>query len=147
MIKGEFLTADDLGPLGRLVAPGELLVLEPREIDQVRQERVWVGGKYMDADRRAEAFRRRIRRGALLGEHADDVRDAFKAWTIEAAKLSLCDRWLAKIEQMLDKGEKQAMNTPRGFAWDSIPQVTEVVQRVIKATDDEIISGDVFRTR
>jgi hypothetical protein len=147
MIKGDFLTVDDLGPLGRLVDPGELRVLEPRDIEEVRRERAWIGEKYTEAARRADAYRRRIRRGGLLGEHADELRESFMAWTIEAAKLSLCGRWLASIEHMLDKGEQQVMKTPKGFVWGSIPQVTEVVQRVIKATDDEIIGGVAFRAR
>lgn len=147
MIEGEFLTVDDLGPLGRLVAPGELLVLEPRDAGRVRRERAWIGERYAQADRTAEALRRRLKKGALLSEHADDVREFFRAWTLEAAKLSLCDRWLASVERKLDQGERQAMNAPKGFKWESVPQVTEVVQRVIAATDDEIIGGVVFRAR
>lgn len=147
MVKGEFLIADDLGPLGRLVAPGELLVLEPRDVETVRGERGWIKEQYAQADRKAEALRRRLQRGALLGEQAEYVREFFKAWTLEAVKLSLCDRWLASIENKLLNGERQAMNAPKGFRWESVPQVMEVVQRVIKATDDEIIGGIVFRAR
>lgn len=145
MVEGEFLTADDLGPLGRLVARGELVVLEDRDVEKVRQERDWIRKCYTQADRKAEALRGRLRKGAALGEHAEEVRESFRAWTLEAAKLSLCDRWLASVEAKLSQGERQAMKTPRDFRWESIPQVTEVVQRVINATDDEIIGGVIFR--
>lgn len=145
MAEGDFLIADDLGPLGRLAPKGELRVLDEEDVEVVRQERAWVGKKFTQAQHKAEALRRRLERGARLGEHGDSVLEDCRAWLIEAAKYAQCGRWLAAIEDKLRAGEKQALNTPKNFVWQSIPQVTDVVQRVINATEDEIIGGVVLR--
>ena len=146
MIEGEFLVADDLGPLGRLVAPGELRVWEPRDVREIYAEREWINERYLEADRKAEAARRRLKT-AHLGGRRDTVRDVFDTWTIEAAKYALIDKYLAAVAGQLEAGRQQAMNPKRTFEWNAIPQVTDVVQRVIKASDDEIIGGVVFRAR
>src|SRR5688572_20912576 len=101
MIEGEFLTADDLGPLGRLVPPGELLVLEARDAALVRRERAWVNDRYLEADRRAEKMRARLK-GSRLGIHGAAVRERFEEWTVEAAKLALCDYYLRTVGEQLD---------------------------------------------
>lgn len=146
MIEGEFLVADDLGPLGRLVAPGELRVWEPREVHEFYRERDWISERYLEADKKAEAARRRLKT-AHLGGRRDEMREAFEVWTIEAAKYALIDKYLAAVVGQLEGGRQQAMNPERTFDWNSIPQVTDVIQRVIKARDDEIIGGVVFRAR
>lgn len=146
MIEGEFLVADDLGPLGRLVAPGELRVWEPRDVREIYAEREWINERYLEADRRAEAARKRLKT-AHLGGRRDTVREVFDTWTIEAAKYALIDKYLAAVAGQLEGGKQQALNPKRTFEWNSIPQVTDVVQRVIKASDDEIIGGVVFRAR
>lgn len=145
MAEGDFLIADDLGPLGRLTPKGELRVLDEEDAEMVRQERAWVGEKFTYAQRKAEALQRRLERGARLGEYGDSVLEDCRAWLIEAAKYAQCGRWLMAIEGKLRNGEKQALNTPKDFVWLSIPQVTDVVQRVINASEDEIIGGVVLR--
>lgn len=146
MIEGEFLVADDLGPLGRLVAPGELLTLEKWEANKVRAEREWINEQYLKADRRTEALRKRLK-GALLSEAGDCVREDFRAWMIEAAKLALCDRYLLTVAGKLDQGEMQAINPPRNFKWQSLPAIQDVIERVLLATDNEILGGVVFRAK
>lgn len=105
MVEGDFLTADDLGPLGRLAAPGELLVLEGRDLARVLSERRWVNERYLAADLHAEAARQRLRT-ARMGEHRDAVREAFEDWTLEAAKLALCDKYLAVLADHLGAGRQ-----------------------------------------
>lgn len=147
MIKGEYLTADDLGPLGRLVAPGDdMLVLEPRDVKLVRMEREWVGRLYREADRKAEALRKRLR-GARQGPHGAVVRERFEDWTVEAAKLALCDHYLLVIIQQLDSGQRQALNPNKQFRWDKLDKIQDVTRRVLDATDGEIEGGTVFRAK
>lgn len=146
MITGEFLTADDLGPLGRLVSPGELLVLEPRDVALVREERAWVNERYLAADQRAEALRKRLL-AARLGARGAAVRLGFEEWTIEAAKLGLCDRYLRAVVEKLDSRQQQAMDLPNNFAWQVMPAIVDVTRRVLEATDSEIATGIVFRAK
>lgn len=144
MVEGEFLTADDLGPLGRLVAPGELLVLEEWDVERVHAERTWISERYRRADGRAERLRVRLRT-ARMGEHRDAVREAFEDWTMEAVKLALCGRYLSVLAGNLGDGRQQAMNLPADFRWEAMPQVTEVWARLLAATDEEIAGGMRFR--
>lgn len=144
MIKGEFLAADDLGPLGRLVAPGELLVLEKRDLLLIQEELKWVGDKYLEADTKAEALRKRLAR-ARMGTQGDLVREWFEIWTVEAAKLALCARYLGIVAAKLEEGKQQAANPPNSFHWGKLSQILDLVQRVISAADNEIIGGAVFR--
>lgn len=146
MIEGEYLTADDLGPLGRLVAPGELLVLENRDARMVHLEREWINARYLEADTRAEALRRRLKR-SRLGAHGDVVRERFEDWTVEAAKLALIDRYLLMVAGQLDQGRQQALNPKKTFRWRELEPIQDVVHRVTAATDDEIVGGTVFRVR
>lgn len=146
MIEGENLTADDLGPLGRLVAPGEMLVLEPRDVKLVRREREWISHLYSKADEKAEKLRRRLG-AARLGMHGDAVRDWFEAWTVEAAKLSLCDRYLRAIESQLEADRQQAVAPNASFRWHTQDKIREVAQRVAGAADSEIEGGAVFRAQ
>lgn len=142
----EFPVADDLGPLGRLVMPGELRVWEPRDVPELIEEREWISERYREADRKAEAARRRLKTAHYSGRR-DVAREVFDTWAIEAAKYALIDKYLAGVVAQLEAGKQQAMNLARTFELKSIPQVTDVVQRVIKASDDEIIGGVVFRAR
>jgi flagellar hook-associated protein FlgK len=146
VIEGEFLSADDLGPLGRLVAPGELLILEPRDAEKVREEQRWVNGRYQEADRKAEAARRRLKT-AHLGGRRDVMREHFDAWTIEAAKYSLVASYLDTVARQLEAGRQQALNPKKDFKLASLPQVADVVRRVINADDSEIIGNAVFRVK
>lgn len=144
MIKGEFLVCDDLGPLGRLVAPGELEVLEPRDAGKVLLERKWIGEKYLEADRKAEYWRKRMKTSSL-GEHHAQVRENFEMWTIEAAKLALCDRFLLAVAGKLDMQQRQAMDLKKSFRFADLPQIRDVVQRVLSASDEEITGGTSYR--
>lgn len=144
MIQGEFLVADDLGPLGRIVAPGELEVLEPRDAAKVLLERKWVGEKYLEADRKSEYWRKRMKT-SHLGEHHQQVRENFEMWTIEAAKLALCDRFLLAVAGKLDMGQRQAMDLKKNFRFADLPQIKDVVQRVLAASDEEITGGTSYR--
>jgi hypothetical protein len=146
VVEDEFLIADDLGPLGRLVKPGELEVLEEWDLPRVREERKWVNDRYRKAFTKAEAFRKRLA-GAKLAEHGDAVRESFMAWTIEAAKFALCDQWLDQVERLIKQGKQAPMNPSSEFRWVDLPQIQEVVQRVINASDTEIINGATFRAR
>jgi hypothetical protein len=146
VITGEFLTADDLGPLGRLVEPGGFLVLEKGDLRLVTEERKWIGEQYRQADRKAEGLRKRLSRACLAGK-GQIVRDSFDAWAIEAAKLALCDLWLGKVAEKIGEGSEQVANPPGDFRWMDLPQIQEVVQRVINARDPEIIGGAIFRAR
>lgn len=144
MTESEFLTADEMGPFGRLVTPGELRVLSPRDVRHVRAEREWIASRYLNADRSAEAMRKRLTT-AHMGRGDSEVREWFIAWTIEAAKLALCDFYLNTVAQLLEQGREQALNPSKKFDWAELPQVQELVQRVINASDTEIISGARFR--
>lgn len=146
MIEGEFLTADDLGPLGRLVAPGELLVMDPQDVGLLRGEREWINARYLEADQRAEVMRKRLKR-ARLGARGAAVRSLFEDWTVEAAKLGLCDRFLLMLAGRLEKGERHAQNLSPAFRWGSLPQIVDVTRRVLAATDDEITCGQAFRAK
>lgn len=144
MIEGEFLVADDLGPFGRIAAPGELVVLEEWDLRLVQEELKWVNGKYAEATTKAEAMRRRLPR-ARLGTNGDTVRELFEIWTVEAAKYALCARYLAAIIGELEQGKQAGANPPKTFRWDRLPQILDVVQRVTSAPDGEIIGGAAFR--
>lgn len=154
MIEAEFLSADDLGPLGRLVAPREMLVLEGRDDEGresrdlllVQDELAWVSGRYQEADAKAEKLRKRLAT-AHLGTQGDRVREAFEMWTVEAAKLALCATYLLRVGAQLDQGEQQAANPPASFRWEALEPIKDVVQRVINAPDTEIIGGAVYRAR
>lgn len=146
MIEVEFPTADDLGPLGRLVAPGELLTLEKWEAGKVRAERLWINEQYLRADLRTEALRKRLK-GALLSEAGDWVREDFRAWMIEAAKLALCGRYLHTVAAQLDQGNTQAISPPKSFKWQQLPAIQDVIERVLLATDNEILNGVVIRAK
>lgn len=146
MITCEFLVADDLGPIGRLVEPGELMVLEKWHLPELREERKWIGEKYQDAVRKAEAARKRLSRAQLSGKR-DVVREQFDLWTIEAEKYALCDNWLRQVTELVEQGKQAPMNPKATFRWMDVPQIREVVQRVVNAGDTEIIGGASFRAR
>lgn len=143
-IEGEFLTSFDLGPLGRLVAPGETVILGKHDVLLVQDELAWVAAKYREADRKAEALRKRLPR-ARLGTKGDVVRESFDAWTIEAATLGLCARYLSTVLRQLKQEKHQGANPSKAFRWGNLVPIKEVVQRVVNAPDAEIISGAVFR--
>lgn len=139
MITGKFLTSDDLGSLGRLAERGKLLVLDPgHNVPMLQAEREWIGQRYQEADRRSRTLRARLRQG-------ERVREAFEVWTIEAAKLALCDRYLRAAEARLISGEPAALNLPRNWCWEDIETVGDLIRQVLDATDDEISGGAVFR--
>lgn len=144
MVQGEYLSADDLGPLGRLVAPGELLVLDPGDASKVSAEREWVGRRYRGADRRAERLRQRLSTARMSGKR-DKVRESFEDWTLEAAKLALCDQYLLKVNGQLDRGSQQAINLKKTFRLQTLPRVTALTERLASASDEEIVGGGVFR--
>ncbi|NLF17305.1 MAG: hypothetical protein GX595_08610 [Lentisphaerae bacterium] len=144
MITGEFLVCDDLGPLGRLVPPGELFVMEPRDVNLVIAERKWISGKYLEADEKAEQYRKRLKTAHLRGRR-DAIREWFDIWTIEAAKYSVCDGWLLAVVGLLEMGKQQAMNVPKNFSYNGYGPIRELTKKVVNATDEEIINGARFR--
>lgn len=144
MVEGEFLSADDLGPLGRLVAPGEMRLFEKRDVPEMMAERRWITERYLAADERAERFRRRLKT-ARMGEHRDAVRWGFEEWTLEAAKLAFCDQCLLRVVGHLDLGRRQAMELPEAFRLRETSQIAEVTRRVLAASDQEIADGMTFR--
>lgn len=146
MIEGEYLTADDLGPLGRLVPLGEMMILEPRDVELVRKEREWVNNRYREADRRSQALRKRLG-GARLGVHGSVVREKFEDWTVEAAKLSLCDSYLLAVAGQLEAGRQQALSPKKTFKWTKLEKIQDVMRRVLEATDAEIEGGTIFRAK
>lgn len=146
MITGEFLVCDDLGPMGRLVAPGEALLMEPNECELVVAERKWISVKFTEAEQKAEAYRRMLKTARQGGqEKYDAVREWFSVWTIEAAKYSICDNWLLSVIGRLETGEPMAMNVPKDFHWNKYGPVRELTKRVVEATDEEILHGARFR--
>lgn len=150
MIQGEFLVCDDLGPLGRLVPRGELLVMDPlpalRDYELVVAERQWIGEKYNDAVRKAGVFRRRLKT-AHLGTNHPAIREWFEIWEIEAAKYAVCDRWLLAVVGKLEGGQQMAMNVPPDFTWNGYGPIRELTKRVLGATDAEIVAGARFRVQ
>jgi hypothetical protein len=135
--------ADDLGPLGRLVAPGELLVLSPGEEDLVRRELEWVGSKYHEAKEKADRARVRLKT-AHLGMRREHVRDMFEIWTWEAAKLVYVGHCLKRILGLLQRGEEAVLDLPRRFRISDMPQVESVRKKMLAATDAEIVDGARF---
>lgn len=151
MITGEFLVCDDLGPLGRLVPPGDLLVMEPpqtspRDHQLLVAERAWITEQYNAADKKAAYYRRRLKTAHLSGKR-DAIREWFDIWTIEAEKYAICDRWLLSVIGKLENGEQMAMNVPSDFSWDGYGPVRKLVKQVVGATDEEIIGGARFRAQ
>lgn len=151
MITGEFLVCDDLGPLGRLVPPGELLVMEnpsldPRDYQLVVAERQWITEKYNEAEKKAAYFRRRLKT-AHLGSHHEAIREWFDIWTIEAAKYAICDAWLLSVIGKLESGQQMAMNVPKDFSWNGYAPIRKLTKQVIGASDKEIIEGARFRAQ
>lgn len=144
MITAEFLSCDDLGPLGRMVSPGELLVLEPRDASRVIAERKWIGEQYLNADAKTEAYRKRLKT-AHLSNHRDAIREWFDIWTLEAAKFAVCSNWLLSVIGLLEMGKQQAMNVPANFSWAGYGPIRELTRAVLEATDEEIIGGRRFR--
>lgn len=142
----EFIVCDDLGPLGRMVAPGDLLVLEPRDAARVLAEKKWIDGEYLKADRKAEAYRKMLGR-AHYSNRRDAVREWFDVWTIEAAKLAVCSEWLLRIAGMLEMGKQQAINVPKGFSWNGFGPVRKLTAAITGADDKEIKGGRRFRAK
>lgn len=140
----EFIVCDDLGPLGRMVPPGDLLVLEPREVNLVMAERRWVGERYLEADAKAERYRKRLKT-AHLGGNRDAIREWFDVWTLEAAKYAVLSDWLLSITGLLEMGKQQAMNVPKGFSWNGYGPIRELTAAVVGASDEEIVAGRRFR--
>lgn len=158
MIQGEFLVCDDLGPLGRLVSPGEFLPMDPpaesgvgagfSDLVMVRTERQWVGAQYEKADAEAERYRRALRTAHLGGEgKRERVREWFEVWTIEAAKYALCDHWLLVIIGKLESGESTGMNVPKDFSWEGFGPIRSMKARLFDAADREIAEGARFRAQ
>lgn len=158
MIEGAFLVCDDLGPLGRLVPPGELLVMDPPGEDErgpgatdlltVQAERKWIGRQYERVDAEAECFRKSLRTAHLGGEEKRRLmREWFEVWTLEAAKYALCDRWLLGVIGQLESGKQMAMNVPKNFSWDGYGPIREMTERLFAASDGEIIQGARFRAQ
>jgi hypothetical protein len=153
MITGEFLVCDDLGPLGRLVAPGELLVMDPlptrRDYDLITAERAWISEKYQEAEKKTEHFRRLLKTARMGGEERrNTVREwGFDVWAIEAAKYAVCDRWLLAVLGKLEAGQQMAMNVPKDFSYNGFGPIRDLTKRVVEATDEEIIAGARFRTQ
>jgi hypothetical protein len=153
MITGEFLVCDDLGPLGRLVAPGELLVMDPlptrRDYDLITAERAWISEKYQEAEKKTEYFRRLLKTARMGGEERrNTVREwGFDVWAIEAAKYAVCDRWLLAVLGKLEAGQQMAMNVPKDFSYNGFGPIRDLTKRVVEATDEEIIAGARFRTQ
>lgn len=146
MIAAEFLVCDDLGPLGRLVAPTEALFMEPDEIQLIVNEREWIGVKFTEAERKAAAYRRMLKTAHLGGEaKRNAVREWFDIWTIEAAKYAVCDNWLLSVIGRLETGQPMAMEVPKDFHWNRYGPIRELVQKVVSATDEEILNGARFR--
>ncbi|MCP9209643.1 hypothetical protein [Streptomyces cucumeris] len=112
----------------------------------VRSEREWVNARYTEADRKAEAARNRLET-AHLGSKRQTIRERFEDWTVEAVKLELCDRYLRAVAGQLSMDRQQAIQPPRDFEWRNQTPVLDVVQRVITASDDEIVRGVVFRAK
>jgi len=149
VITGEFLVCDDLGPLGRLVPPGELLVMDtpdvnPNDYQLVLAERRWVGQKFREAEEKAEYYRKRLKTAHLSGKR-DVIREWFDIWAIEAAKYAVCDSWLLAVIGKLESGQQMAMNVPPNFTYDGYGPIRELTKKVVNATDEEIINGARFR--
>lgn len=146
MITGEFLVCDDLGPMGRLVAPGEALLMDPNDCKLVESERRWIGVKFTEAEKKARAYRRMLKTARQGGqEKYDAVRDWFSAWTIESTKYATCDKWLLSVIGRLESDQPMAMNVPKDFHWNKYGPIRELAKRVIEATDEEILHGAQFR--
>lgn len=146
MITGEFLVCDDLGPIGRLAAPGEMLVMNPDDFEMISIERSWIGEKFTEAEKKAERYRRMLKTAHLGGEKKRDaVREWFDVWTIEAAKYSICDRWLLSVIGKLEGGDPMVMNVPKNFKWRDYGPIRELTQKVVGATDEEVLGGIRFR--
>lgn len=149
MITAEFLVCDDLGPLGRLVAPGELLVMDtpdvnPNDYQLVLAERKWVGEKYQEAEKKTEYYRKRLKTAHLSGRR-DAIREWFDIWAIEAAKYAVCDSWLLAVIGKLESGQQMAMDVPKAFTYNGYAPIRDLVKRVVNASDEEIINGARFR--
>jgi hypothetical protein len=146
VITGEFLVCDDLGPLGRLAPPGDLFVMEPRDVNLVISERRWINEKYLEADEKAERYRKWLKTAHLRGRR-DAIREWFDIWTIEAAKYAVCDGWLLSVVGLLEMGKQQAMNVPKDFSYNGFGPIRELTKRVVEATDEEIVGGARFRAK
>lgn len=146
MITGEFLVCDDLGPLGRLAAPGDLFVMEPKDVALVIAERRWINERYLEADEKAERYRKWLRTAHLSGRR-DAIRGWFDVWTIEAAKYAICDGWLLSVVGVLEMGKQQAMNVPAAFSYNGFAPVRALTKAVVEATDEEILGGARFRAK
>ncbi len=144
MITGKFLVCDDLGPLGRLVARGELMVLEPADAALLRSESGWILEKRQEADATAEKYRKWLRT-AHLSNRRDVAREWFDIWAIEAAKYAVCLNFLNGVGGQLKAGKQQVMNVPRGFSYDGYGPIRALVKEVLATSDREVIDGRAFR--
>lgn len=156
MITGEHLVCDELGPLGRLVLPGKLLVMDPpgeegigrgaTDLLVVKAERKWVAQRHEKAEAEAEAFRKALRTAHLGGEEKRErVREWFEIWTLEATKYALCDTWLLAVIGKLESGQQMVMNVPSNFSWDGYSPIQQMKERLFAAGDGEIVEGARFR--
>lgn len=146
MITGQFLGVDDLGPLGRLVARGEMLVLDPNEKRMVIAEREWIAMKLHEAERYSRAYRKRLAT-AHMSNSREWVREMVDAWELEIAKFLVCDKWLLQVLGRLESNEQMAMNVPPDFSYDGYGPVRELKKRVLGASDREMIDGARFRVQ
>jgi hypothetical protein len=128
VITGEFLVADDFGPLGRLLGRGESMVFRAGERELLVNEAKWIGGELRKADRLLTKLSALV----PLREEAelDRIFEAMINWTPEAVKLGVCRaRILHEIKELGEKG-KTAMLVPSKFAWTSYNAVQDSIDFV-----------------
>ncbi len=136
MITGEFLVVDDLGPLGRLLGPGESMVFRAGERELLMNEVKWVGGKLRYADRLLVKLSELV----PLREEAelDRIFEAMINWTVEAVKLGVCRaRILHEIKELGEKG-KTTMLVPSKFTWTSYNAVQDSIDFVRVARVEQL---------
>lgn len=128
MITGEFLVADDFGPLGRLLGRGESMVFRAGDRELLVNEAKWINGELRKADRML------FKLSALVPMREDaDLDRIFEAminWTPEAVKLGVCRaRILHEIKELGEKG-KTTMLVPSKFAWTNYHVVQDSIDFV-----------------
>lgn len=125
MITGEFLVADDLGPAGRLVAPGETLVLRRGDREMVEAEIAWVRAKMHEADRLLVKVCKLV--PWREAEELDRLFDAMINWTPEAVKYGIIEAYLGGVAaELLKKGKTDIFVRSR-FSWNDYNQVSDCV--------------------
>lgn len=125
MITGEFLVADDLAQAGRLVAPGESLILRSGDRQLLPNEMEWIKGKLKEADRLLVKLCKLV--PWRENEELDRIFDAMINWSAEAVKYGVMLPYLTEVDSELARKGKVDIFVRSRFRWTDYPVISDFI--------------------